>query len=542
MAKRFVTIFFIVMGITLFLITGFFGVLILAPGFQAFGLKYVTIGARKYDSGEVRVLEKMNDLGYNSFTGTLKIEADEVPIEVYYHQGYDYYIRYYEDYSGFTRTDIDYPSMKISRDNLGNAVVKITGFKAWVFKNSNTKRFLKIYIPITGVSAQFAGKTDLQIKANTSSITFSKELEGEEKRIPSFRTVDIETNGKVTFNTKVKAINYKFTTDSSIIINKDGKDVVDATNYELESRLGRITVEKPVDGNLKATTKNYDIKLISCVNLTATSNYGDIICANSKNKINLSGMAYIKTKTGRVSLGKVNGGAKSEITTTSGRVSIDKILDADITTRAGSVRIDSVRNVNIETTTGKVVIEEVLGSADIDTHRGSIVLGGEGMTVKNIDVYSRIGRITVLSATENVKLITVKSNIDFTNTSSEKVDITCGGKLTAINLTGDVDLHSEKDAHIEFTDITEDTYVTFGDECKNVTIKALNNSKADIEYTISGEMVYRYEDNDNGTGTFSKLERRTKITNRLNGPEPNLDVSGKNATILVYLKSSAERD
>jgi len=50
-------------------------------------------------------------------------------------------------------------------------------------------------------------------------------------------------------------------------------------------------------------------------------------------------------------------------------------------------------------------------------------------------------------------------------------------------------------------------------------------------------MVTRYEDNANGSGTFSKLEYGENLTNKLSGAEPLLKVTGKNADISIYFKA-----
>lgn len=59
MAKRFVSIFFIVIAITLFLVVGFVMLLFLAPGFSAFGLRYIAYGTRLYDSGKIIITDEI---------------------------------------------------------------------------------------------------------------------------------------------------------------------------------------------------------------------------------------------------------------------------------------------------------------------------------------------------------------------------------------------------------------------------------------------------------------------------------------------------
>ena len=121
----------------------------------------------------------------------------------------------------------------------------------------------------------------------------------------------IETNGNVKFASVVKSNTYKFTTNNSIIVDSAYKNAAESKNYELESKSGRITLENAISGNLTATTKNYDIKLVSCLNLNVKTNYGDVVCFKDDAKINVLGMVNIETKSGNVVLGKVSGGAEN---------------------------------------------------------------------------------------------------------------------------------------------------------------------------------------------------------------------------------------
>lgn len=543
MTKRLVTMFFIVIGIILFVLTGFFLVLFMAPGFKAFGLTYITYDARKYDSKEVLILDKVNELGYNSFSGSITLETEEVPVNVIFTNQNSYKIHYYENFSGLTKTNIDFPSMTFERDNLGGVKIKITGFEKTLFENSNTKRYVKLYIPLNQVNSAIDGyKTDLTIKSERSDIVFERQITEGDERLASFNNLTIETNGNVKFASVVKSNTYKFTTNNSIIVDSAYKNAAESKNYELESKSGRITLENAIAGNLTATTKNYDIKLVSCLNLNVKTNYGDVVCFKDDAKINVLGMVNIETKSGNVVLGKVSGGAENKITTSSGKVTIDKINNGIIVTKRGSVKIKSLNNMKIETNMGKVFVEEALTKVDVTTKRGKVELGGEGMTINNAKVFSRLGKVFIYSATGTVNVQTISSDVSFTNKDSQNVSIVAGGKLTAKGLIGHVDISAEKNAEIEFDQITENATIAVGDKCKTLVVKAIKNSKNDTRYVLSGKMVTRYEDNDNGTGTFSKIEASENLTNKLDGTGPYLKVTGKNADVSIYFKAEASEE
>ena len=192
---------------------------------------------------------------------------------------------------------------------------------------------------------------------------------------------------------------------------------------------------------------------------------------------------------------------------------------------------------------GKVTVEEVLTKVDIDTVRGNIELGGEGMTINNADVFSRLGNVNMNSASQAVRVETIRGNVSFVNTDSENITLISGGKVNAKGLTGAVYVSANKNSEIEFTTITKDSKIELGDGCKTCVVWALENSKDDTRYILKGSNVTRYTDNDNGTGTFSKMESSKEgLTNRLNGTEPEITVTGKNADISVYLKAEAVAD
>ena len=85
----------------------------------------------------------------------------------------------------------------------------------------------------------------------------------------------------------------------------------------------------------------------------------------------------------------------------------------------------------ISTSMGKVVVEEALSKIDVYSHRGKITVGGEGMTVSNPTLESRLGKVSLTSATGTVLLKTTKADIDFKNTNSSNITIYSGGKTNA---------------------------------------------------------------------------------------------------------------
>ena len=244
----------------------------------------------------------------------------------------------------------------------------------------------------------------------------------------------------------------------------------------LESVKGQVSVQKPVVGNLDITVYNTGIKLISCSNLKARTDFGDIKCFKTDSKIQVAGIVDIETKAGSVNLGDVLGVGENKISTGSGSVVIDKILNGKITTKSGNVSITSVNNVEIVTNMGKVVVEEALSALKVTTKRSKIVLGGNGMIMNNVTAFSRIGDVTLLSASGKVNIQTISSDVSITNADSADLTVDCGGELVATGLKGLVNIKVAEDCSLKFTEVSNNVTIAAGDDCKKVKIEALSNS------------------------------------------------------------------
>ena len=530
MSKRLAVVFFVVIGSIIFLAASFCLMLFLAPGFAVFGVKYIRPDVHLQQTGKIAINETKAFAG-DDFKGNIIVNAREIPINIIYSEDHEYFIEYYDNYAGFTNSKFDDPTVFIEKDDDGNCVITVQEFKKFVYESSSSKRYLNVYVPLQFVGENYKYALDLTVNTSTSTITFSKEVE-HDARIPAHDKLEINTtSGKLKFaNTNVRATSYKCVTNNSIKLLGDENKEIWATQYDLESKLGRIVIKGNVANNIKAKTKNGNIEIISCKNLVAETSFGDVVSADKDKPIEIRGIVNIQTKAGSVVLGKVNGNGENKISTGGGNVSIDTIKTATITTKRGSVRIRSVSDVKINTNVGKVSIEEVLTAANITTKRGNVELGGNGMTVNNPTVSTNIGKINLKSASGKVVLKTSASDINFTNTDSEDIDISCGKELVADKLTGTVTIHSEGAAKLTFTKVTKRTTITLGDKCKEVAVYAEDNTALDTNYYFAGKYVVRYEDK-------AEVGRGTLITpDKTIHTDAYISIEGKNANIKVYFK------
>lgn len=543
MTKRFTVIFFIVLGIIALLMTGFVLVLFLAPGFSAFGVRYIALNTRNYDSGEIRLIDEVG-----AFTGDIEINAKEVPIYVYFTQanggGNAYKVRYYENFSGFTKSKIEDPSIEITKRN-GVVVININEYEKFIFQNANTKKFVNLYIPMENISGTGAGRTNLTINTKSSSIVFDRELPQSEEdlRVPSFKNVTINGNGNIKYNVEMRAITYSLSTNNSILITDDKLSSFNAVNYKLNSNKGKIEIKREVSGDLYCTTKNGKITFLTCKNFVGETTYGDIYCSDNSKQTELAGIVKITTKTGNITLGNVNGTGDNEIVSGSGNVKIKKIKDGSIETKRGSVQINSVNKMKITTNMGKVNVEEALTSIDVSTKRGRINLGGENMVVNNPKVFSRLGRVNVTSALGEVYIETVSSDVMFNNKSSENITIYAGGKLTATALTGKINITANQNTTLDFAKITDNATIKMGKNCKSLLIKAYDDAYGDTRFIISGKMSTIYEDDPTDDVDPYKMVSGEQLTNKKDGTGALLDVTAANANIDVYFKvTNTEED
>ena len=531
MSKRFAIVFFVVIGLCIFAVAGFCLTLFLAPGLRVLGLKYIRSDLHLVATGKYAISDTKEFGSNDAFMGNIIVETSEVPINIIYSEDHEYYFEYYDNYSGFTTSKFDDPTLTVTRDAEGNCVIKIKEFKKFIYESSSSKRYLNIYVPLQFTSNYQAFSKNLTVRTKTANITFSKERV-DDLRVPSHHLLEVETkNGKVKYDdVNIHALNFHYTTNNSIKLKCDPDKTIFAQNYKLESKLGRIVLAGEVSGNVKAKTKNGNVELVSCKNLVVETSFGDVK-SSGKEPIKVAGIVDITTKAGNVNLGEVSGAGENKITTGGGAVTIERIKKATITTKRGSIRIKSVVDAVIKTNMGKVTVEESLSSINVNTKRGRVTLGGAGIMMKNPTVETVMGNVVLYSASGKVDVRTAKSNITFTNMESENITLISGKKLTASGLTGVCELTSNGETNLTFKKITNQTNVTLLGKCKYAQIIATNNTDTDTKFYLESSSVVVYEDEAPMGPASSKLQNDKNID-----AVAYLKVLGEKASVHVYFK------
>ena len=533
MGKRLANVFLITLGIALAGVVIFTLVLFMAPGLSVFGIKYIARGTHVVSDSYVLTEEMEGE----NFSGSIRIEADEIPISIVFSQKFAYQVEYYDNYNGLTNSKFDDPSIEFLKDADGTAVIKVTSFNKFIFENSNSSRYLKVLIPSTITGGTRAGETSLKIVSKSSNVSFSEEKD--DAYSPYFRNIDIETNGKVKSSVKVKADNYSLKTINAIKITEDEIANINATNYILNSTGGKIVVDREVDGDINATTKNARIQILSCRNFTANAGYGDVYSARETAGVTVNGVANIKTTAGIVEIETIAGSGKSIIETKTGNVKITSVQDLDLTTTRGFVRVNSAKNINVTTSSGSITVETATESVTAKTKRGKIFLGGEENKLYNPKVESTFGDVSVISASGTVKIDTIKADVNFVNADASNIKLSVGGELKATKLLGAVEISVEGDANLEFAEFTQKSTITGLNAKSTIKLELLNNDGNTFSYDLEGNDVSLYEYNVDDPEQHYQIGKSTSLTSsadKVGKPLLSVTTQGR---LLVYYKRTA---
>lgn len=531
MAKRLATIFFISIGIILACMVVFAMVLFLAPGLSVFGLKYIASGTHV-----------VNDTCYLSekiegFNGSIRVEVEDIDVQVVFTQSYAYQIEYHDNYNGLTNSKFDDPTITYSKDADGTAVVKITSFKKFLFENKNSNRYVRVLIPSTVIGASEEWQTDFTVISKTSNVSFRDEVN--DNYTPRFKNIKIETSGKVNSSTAVYAQNYSLKTINVINIGDDEITNINATNYILESTGGKIVVDRNVAGDITAKTRNAKIRVLSCDNLTANSGFGDVYSSKEDTGVVVYGTANITTTAGAVKLDSILGETgKSIIETKTGNVQINKVYDLDLSTTRGFVKIGSARDLNVSTSSGSIVVNEATSAVTAKSKRGKITLGTEETIIKNPTVEATYGAVKLESTSGKVDVSAEKSNVTLTNSDAGIIKIVCGKNLTADKLTGAVEISVQGDATINFETFTTASTITGTGANSSITVNMLKNYGSSFSYNLEGNDASLYEYNTDDLDSHYQIGRSTSLLSPENvKTQPLLKVSTTGKLVVYYKKS-----
>ena len=534
MAKRLASVILITIGVALAVVFVFALVLFLAPGLSVFGFKYIAKGTHVINDTYV-LTEEMSG---KTFSGSIRLETDQIPIHVVFSQKFTYQVEYYDNFNGLTNSKFDDPSIHFSKDADGTAVIKINSFNKFIYENQNSSRYVKLHIPSTIIGGTRKGETSLSIKSKSSPITFYDDIN--DYYDPYFRNLNIETNGTIKTSTKVTADTYSLKTVNAIKITEDNVESINATNYILDSTGGKIVVDRNVSGDIKATTKDARIQILSCKNFTASSGFGDVYSARLDEPLIVNGIANIKTTAGIVEIDTIAGDTENSIIQTkTGNVKITKVQNLKLSTTRGFVRIISARNVDVTTSSGSINVESATGSVNAKTKRGKVILGGDKTVLFNPTVESTYGDVLLNSASGSVNINTIKADVNFINSNANNIKIVAGGNLTATKLLGAVDVKVEGNADIEFEEFSAKTTIVGTNANSLINVKLLNNESSTFSYDFEANDASLFEYNIDDPENNYQIGKSTHLSSPAETVGKPLLLVTTTGRLIVYYKKTA---
>ena len=157
--KKGIVWFFIIVGIFLFLVFGIAVVMMIAPGLEIFGVKFISAKIGNYHVKNTAIYNK-----------DIVIKTDSVPINIYFSDNVG--IEYQQEFQGFTMSS-NTPSLSITNaDGLefdstrdSTVYINVGQYKKFIWANTMKEFYLNIGLP-TGYSATHS----IKIESNSSSV------------------------------------------------------------------------------------------------------------------------------------------------------------------------------------------------------------------------------------------------------------------------------------------------------------------------------------------------------------------------------------
>jgi len=433
--------------------------LMIAPGTEIFGIKYIGGSASEYSQ-----VQSLTDLKGES----IYIDTHGVPITINYTNLYTSDVKFVQNFTGFTRSTHEKARLDIYLDEDGNTHIETKEMIKFLFANQSRDFYLTI-----NLSSVYAMDKNLFINSNSSKITINGNA--------TYQDFNVVTGDALIVKGSVVAENIKYHSGKQIVIDETMK----ANNYDLSSTGASINVTQAINGDLKAVTKSGDIKFTSCNNVSIKTGSGTVRCfGDGLNSV--LGKVDIVTGGGDVILGHVasaDENALCNIKSQSGNVSISTMSDGIITSDRGKIKIGEARAVVVNSKLGSVNIDKVEEEIVVNGKNGNVALGELG-SVNNVKVFTTTGKINVKNANGVVNLESESSSVYLENNSSENISVVSGRDATLSNLKGKVYIKSNGDIDAKFYGITDNVTIETGSKTDNVNILAENTSYLDVDYDI----------------------------------------------------------
>ncbi len=493
----------------LFFMAGMMVVMIVAPGADILGLKYIRSTSGSIDSEQGFYTGELLDTD-------VVINCDNILVKVNFVQSYTFSVHLVDVYNGYCKSG-DEPEVTMAIKE-GIYTFDVNEYQPFVYHNRSDESALYINVPI-----YFTGRV---IVCSRKSKVITSGLVG------NLYGLTIETGGVVDIQDNLK------TTDLNLVV-KDKKVTISENakikgNLNIESQNANISCGCVIGGDISIKSKGGSLKFPECNNLTVEASNTEISSVNEnvakvKNNANITsnddvtlnclGDATITTKRGKVSLGETatTNSGKIVVTTKSGNIDLKGTYSGSVTidTSSGDVIADWLKQAKITSVYGKVKSARVddgeitTGGSGITilqsgkmlilkTRGGDIILGEKGKYFDaSVKATTTAGKIVINNARgKEYKLQTASGDVDFLGSEkvSTKLTITSEkGFITAKNITDECTIKSTGKIDCTIVSTTATTTITGKSGSVSVTLPKtfvyeLNSSKKENIY-INDEQV-----------------------------------------------------
>ena len=457
--KKFKFNLFLIFACFLVLVAGLMVVMVIAPGADVLGLKYI-----RSTSGSIDSLASFNcqsELG-----GEVVVNCDNIDTYVKFVQNYNFSVNLIDQFNGYARSDEE-PKVVMERAD-GVSTFKVNDYRPFIYHNRLDGSGLYINVPI-----YFTGKVTVVSNKSKVIVTGLTGALGE---------LNITTLGKVVVedNIKLQTLNLNVGSKSVNISNLAKIE----GNLTVVSKNANITVLPEVSGDIVVESKGGSLKFNTCNNLTVKADSLEIksstdtiarvnttanIVTNDDVILEVLGSANIETKKGKITLGdsaKTYLGEISIVTqsgdvimlgsysnnvscsTKRGDITATYLANTTIDTIYGEIYISKVDNATIAGGSNDIVVEECTSKIEAQSRGGDIVLGAKEKYFNgNANVKTLSGDVTLYNVKGSTYNITTSSgdvNFDGAKDNSSQVNIeSTKGYIKATNFGGSTYIKSE---------------------------------------------------------------------------------------------------
>lgn len=491
------------------LVAGLAVVMVVAPGADILGLKYIRATSGSIDTAKSYYVGDLLE-------GDIVVNSDNILTKVNFVSSYSFTVRLVDVYNGYCKSDAD-PEVKME---IVDGIITFTSneYHPFIYHNRSENSALYIDVPI-----YLKGRVSVNSKSSNVVVCgMSGSLE--ELAINTKGSVVVESGARLK-NLSVNVASKKVTIDEKAEING---------NVNIKSVNSNIKIACPVAGNINLEGVGGSLKFNSCDNLTVKASSTDVLSSTqttavvngetiieTNDDITLKplGDVTITTKRGKVTIGEADGEfyGKINVSTKGGNiVTIGKFYsEVSLSTSSGDISISWLKNAKISTVYGQIDANRidsgiinagssnvtVLYSAEaikISTRGGKVVLGAKDKYFDaSADIKTLAGDITVINAKGDSYTINTDYgvvNFEGTESNHAKVKITAyNGQINALNLCNETTLKCDGKINAIINSRVAKTVIEGGKKEVSVRLKypyiyTLRSAKANNIY-INGEVI-----------------------------------------------------